>query len=126
MIKIVTINKYIINPLFRHLAGKTNTWFALVYHVGRKSGKTYQTPIIVRQVDEGFIVALTYGPTASWYQNVLAAKKCKIFWHRKKYAIQAVEMVTQEQGLQAFPPLLRNILKLRAVKDFIVLKTDKH
>ncbi len=50
--------------------------FSLVEHVGRKSGKTYQTPIIVARVPDGFIAELTYGENVNWYRNIEAAGSC--------------------------------------------------
>lgn len=34
--------------------------FGILAHVGRKSGKVYQTPVNVFRTPNGFIVALTY------------------------------------------------------------------
>jgi hypothetical protein len=36
--------------------------FTLVRHIGRKTGTTYETPIIVARVPDGFVAELTYGP----------------------------------------------------------------
>ena len=33
--------------------------FSLIRHAGRKSGRTYETPVILARVPEGFIVELT-------------------------------------------------------------------
>ncbi len=66
--------------------------FAVVRHVGRRSGKTYETPVnLFRQHageggDEGdnegggerFVVALTYGADSQWVRNVLAAGGCTL------------------------------------------------
>ncbi len=36
--------------------------FTLVRHIGRKNGTTYETPIIVARVPDGFVAEPTYGP----------------------------------------------------------------
>lgn len=125
MIAILTFNKYVTNPLLMHIAGKTNTSFAVISHIGRSSGKQYKTPIIVRKVDEGFVAALTYGPTVNWYQNIIKAQHCSILWHKKNYDINKVATITSEKGLAAFPPPFNIILKKRGTKNFILLKTEK-
>ncbi len=65
--------KHYFNPLTRRIARSSFGPFALVRHVGRRSGKQYETPIIVQPVDDGFVFELTYGPEVDWYKNMLAA-----------------------------------------------------
>jgi deazaflavin-dependent oxidoreductase (nitroreductase family) len=122
---ILTLNKYVGNPLFMHIAGKTNTSFAVITHIGRKSGKLFKTPIIVRRVDEGFVAALTYGPTVNWYQNIVKAQHCIVLWHNKQYTSNKIESISTEKGLAAFPFPFNIVLKKRGTKDFILLKTEK-
>ena len=54
----------IASPIVRHLPG-----FAIVVHIGRKSGKRYETPIVAFQQGDTIVFALTYGPSADWVQN---------------------------------------------------------
>jgi hypothetical protein len=35
--------------------------FGILAHLGRKSGKLYQTPVNVFRAPQGFLIALTYG-----------------------------------------------------------------
>jgi len=49
--------------------------FILIDHTGRKSGKTYQTPVevVTHDADTGeYIVCSGTGPKADWYQNLVA------------------------------------------------------
>jgi deazaflavin-dependent oxidoreductase (nitroreductase family) len=52
--------------------------FGLLTHVGRKSGRAYSTPVNVFRTDDGYAVALTYGPGSDWVRNVQAAGGCTI------------------------------------------------
>jgi hypothetical protein len=36
----------------------------VVVHRGRRSGRVYQTPVNVFATEDGYVVALTYGPDA--------------------------------------------------------------
>jgi hypothetical protein len=45
-----TILKHTLNPLTRRVARSRFGPFAIVQHVGRRSGKTYETPIIVQPI----------------------------------------------------------------------------
>jgi deazaflavin-dependent oxidoreductase (nitroreductase family) len=46
---------------------------AVVRHVGRRSGRSYETPVTAVAHDEVFMIALPYGERTDWLQNVLAA-----------------------------------------------------
>src|SRR5579864_8604595 len=95
--------KYTLNPLTRRLARTSHGPFAIVRHVGRRSGKQYETPIIVGPTDYGFVVELTYGPDVDWYKNVLAAHGCTIISHGKEVVIDRIEPLDAETGRAAFP-----------------------
>jgi deazaflavin-dependent oxidoreductase (nitroreductase family) len=55
--------------------------FSLIRHVGRKSGRTYETPVILAEVPQGFVAELTYGDTVDWYRNIVAAGGCTVIHH---------------------------------------------
>lgn len=111
-----------INPLIRRFAGYSPTPFALVRHIGRRSGKSYETPVIVVPIDEGFILALTYGPEVDWYRNVVAAGRCTIIWHSKEYPVEHIETLDARTGLSAFPQPFRIILRTRGTQHFVGVK----
>ncbi len=113
------VNKHVINPVMRTFAGYSRTPFVLVRHVGRRSGKIYETPIIAMRIPDGFMVALTYGPKVDWYRNVAAAGRCVLIWHSQEYAIEKIEPVDVQTGLLAFPQPFRFILGLRGNQDFV-------
>jgi deazaflavin-dependent oxidoreductase (nitroreductase family) len=52
--------------------------FAIVNHLGRKSGRAYHTPVNAFRTDDGYIIALTYGSESDWVKNVLAAGWCEL------------------------------------------------
>lgn len=54
--------KHTLNPLTRRLARSSLGPFSIIRHVGRRSGKLYETPIIVAPHRGGFVIELTYGP----------------------------------------------------------------
>ncbi|MFN8158802.1 MAG: nitroreductase family deazaflavin-dependent oxidoreductase [Candidatus Nanopelagicales bacterium] len=57
------------------LGGLMGSRFVLIHHVGRKSGLERQVVVEVVALDpttRAVIVASGFGPTADWYQNVLA------------------------------------------------------
>jgi deazaflavin-dependent oxidoreductase (nitroreductase family) len=47
--------------------------FAVIGYRGRKSGKSYRTPMNAFRRGDSYVFALTYGPDVQWVKNVLAA-----------------------------------------------------
>lgn len=92
--QIRTFNKHVLNPVLGRVARSAHGPFAIVKHVGRKSGKPYETTIIVFPAADGFVIALTYGPEVDWYRNMLAAGRCTILWHQREYPIDAITPIT--------------------------------
>jgi deazaflavin-dependent oxidoreductase (nitroreductase family) len=110
--------KHTLNPLTRRMARTRFGPFAIVQHIGRRSGKTYETPIIVQPIRDGFMIELTYGPNVDWYKNVQTAGGCIILWHSKAYIINKVEPLDPVSGRAAFPLPLRIIMDLLNLKHF--------
>ena len=67
--------KRVVNPLTRRFAGRLPA-FALVTHIGRRSGSVYHTPLNVFRRGDTYVFALTDGPDVDWVRNVLAAGGC--------------------------------------------------
>lgn len=109
--RIRTLNKHVTNRLLRRFASSSHGPFAIIGHVGRHSGKPYETVIWVWPTREGFVIALTYGPEVDWYRNMLAAGGGTVFWHRRLYAVGKPEPIDAETALPAFPALFRLIFR---------------
>ena len=120
--RIRTINKYITNPLLRRFANASRGPFAVVHHVGRRSGKPYETTIMIWQMGDEFVIALTYGPDVDWYRNLVAAGHGTLLWHGKRYAIEKPEPIDVKTALPAFPPTFRPLLRLLGVQHFLRVK----
>ena len=123
--RFLTFLKNDFNPLTRRIARGSHGPFAIVRHVGRRSGKPYETPIIVQPADDGFVIELTYGPEVDWYKNVLAAGGCTILWHGKNHVIDKIEPMDTETGRAAFPLPERLILRILRRTQFFKMKTQR-
>ena len=66
-------NKYVINRVLRVFSHLSHGPFAIIGHAGRRSGKSYETVIMVWPMEESFVIALTYGSQVDWLRNLLAA-----------------------------------------------------
>src|SRR5262245_13953791 len=71
------VNRVSTNPLLG-----TTAWLvpplAVVYHVGRRSGRLYRTPVVAFQSAAGFVIPMTYGRDVDWARNMVAARGCEL------------------------------------------------
>ncbi len=115
-------NKYVTNRILRVFAHSSRGPFAILGHVGRRSGKPYETTIMVWPLDEGFVIELTYGSSVDWYRNALAAGRATIYWHKKLYTVAKPEPMDPKQASLALPRLARGFLKLMNRHEYVYLK----
>lgn len=113
-------NKQITNRLALTPAGRRV--YAVVHHVGRRSGKAYTTPTIIAPMTDGFVIPIAYGKHSDWLQNVLVAKQCTIDWHNQTYVVKKPEIVGATIALPAFPKQWQKLLRLYGINQFLYLK----
>lgn len=123
--RIRAINKRITNKVLIHIAGKRFGHFAILGHVGRKSGKLYRIPIIAEPVKNGFVIALTYGKKVDWYENVKAKGSCSLFWKQKEYSLVNPELIDKEVGVMAFPAVIRTVLRKMGIEYYLRLDVQQ-
>jgi len=90
-----------LNPLALR-AARSGRGFSLLRHVGRKTGRSYETPLILALVGDGFVAELTYGTDVAWYRNVMAAGHCVVVFKGVEYEIDRIEPYPAQQGPRAF------------------------
>ncbi|PWB55971.1 MAG: nitroreductase family deazaflavin-dependent oxidoreductase [Anaerolineales bacterium] len=120
--RIRQLNKAATNKLLIHLCGKKFGHFAILGHLGRKSGRLYQIPIIAEPYEDGFVIALTYGKKVDWLKNVLARGSCSLRWKNRDYALVHPEFVSPERSLLAFPAIFRSGLRMMGIEYFLRLR----
>lgn len=82
------------NPLAMLLAG--TRWlplYGVLEHRGRRSGRIFRTPVVVRPTPDGFVVPMPWGEGTDWYRNVRAAGGCGIRWNGRDYQLVEPEVI---------------------------------
>jgi deazaflavin-dependent oxidoreductase (nitroreductase family) len=116
-------NKAGLNRITRHVA----PWMpglGIVVHRGRRSGRVYQTPVSVFPAEDGFVLALTYGPDADWVKNVLAAGGCQLRTRGRTVRLVSPRLFHDETR-HGIRPLERQMLRVLRVADFLSLAGDR-
>lgn len=81
------MNKKFMNPQQMESAGTPGAYAGIIKHVGRRSGKRYETPVGIEETVDGFVITLPYGRRADWLQNVLAAGQAAIVHEGQTYEV---------------------------------------
>jgi deazaflavin-dependent oxidoreductase (nitroreductase family) len=85
--------KGVINPQTLRAVARGESNYAVVHHVGRRSGRAYHTPVEAYRTAEGTLILLPYGPVTDWCRNVLAAAQCTVTVDGQELALIAPEVV---------------------------------
>ena len=88
-------NKIVTNPIQRMWAPHLPP-FAMVEHVGRKSGKTYSNPVLAWVDRDKLTIVLTYGRHTDWVRNVQAAGSFTIVRRDKRYRVTGPRVVPSD------------------------------
>ena len=88
-------------------------------HAGRRSGKSFETPVAARRIPDGFVLALAFGSGAHWYRNLVAAGGGVIRWRGVDYPVGAPEPIVADAALAAFLPIQRAGLRALDIDGYI-------
>jgi deazaflavin-dependent oxidoreductase (nitroreductase family) len=113
-------NKVGLNRVVKHVAPWLPT-LGLVVHRGRKSGRRYETPVMVFRDGDRFLIALTYGgDRTEWVKNVVAAGGCELRTVGRVYQTGAPRPY-RDESRSGIRPLERRVLGLIGSSDFLSL-----
>jgi deazaflavin-dependent oxidoreductase (nitroreductase family) len=116
-----TFVKHFVNQVLHNLVRSSPGPFALLRHVGRRSRKTHEIPIMVWRVEDGFVIVLTYGRHVDWLRNLQAASQESLRWHKWEYVFQKPIFIDAKTAEQALPPLIKRAIQLRGEHEFVKL-----
>ncbi len=94
----------VMRPLALRSAGREGTATSVIRHVGRRSGRIYQTPVVVARHDDSFLIALPYGERTDWLKNVLAAGSATITADGRSYEVDRPEVIPMAEATPYFRP----------------------
>jgi deazaflavin-dependent oxidoreductase (nitroreductase family) len=118
--RLARFNRHVTN----RVVGPVASWlpgFAVVSHVGRRSGRVYRTPVNLFRDGDRYVISLTYGSDSQWVRNVLAAGAVDIETRGRRLHLVAPEVVRDAER-SLVPEPIRPILRLARVSDFMVLR----
>jgi deazaflavin-dependent oxidoreductase (nitroreductase family) len=110
------VTNRVLGPFARRLPG-----FAVVAHVGRRSGRVYRTPVSLFRNGDRYVIALMYGADSQWVRNVLAAGEVDVETRGRRLHLVEPEVVHDAQRSRV-PAPVRPVLGLARVAEFMLLR----
>jgi deazaflavin-dependent oxidoreductase (nitroreductase family) len=110
------VTNRVLGPVARRFPG-----FAVVSHVGRRSGRVHRTPVNLFRDGDRYVIALTYGSDSQWVRNVLAAGAVDVETRGRRLRLVAPQVVHDAQR-SLVPAPIRPLLDLVRVSDFMLLR----
>ena len=86
-------NRRVLNPQMLRVAGGAHWYAARLEHRGRRSGRTYLTPVVARPVPGGFAVPLPYGTGVDWLRNLQASGRGTLLVKGRRYIVTQPRVV---------------------------------
>ncbi len=108
-------NRAFTNPRAMNNAGTPGAYASVVRHVGRTTGRSYETPVETFATDDGFVIALPYGSDTDWLKNVLASGSATIVDEGNTYRVDQPELVPTAVAAPHLPAKEQRNLRLFAV-----------
>jgi deazaflavin-dependent oxidoreductase (nitroreductase family) len=103
-------------------AGTPGSGTAVVQHVGRSTGRSFETPVAVAATADGFVVALPYGPTTDWVRNVLASGSAVVVVEGDTHEVHRPEVVPMATIEDAFSPTDQRVHRLFKVDECLQVR----
>ena len=111
----IVVTNRVLGPLAKYLPG-----FAVVAHVGRRSGRTYRTPVNAFKRGDGYVIALMYGSGSQWVRNVLAAGEVEI-QTRGRHVRLVNPVVVRDPARPYVPKPVRVVMRRVDADEFMLL-----
>ena len=112
----LVVTNRVLGPLARWLPG-----FAVVEHVGRRSGTVRHSPVNLFRHGDRYVIALTYGADSQWVRNVMAAGGADIETRGRRIHLVGPEKV-RDPTRSLVPRPVRVPLRLVNVDEFMLLE----
>lgn len=110
-----------LNPRALKTAGQPGE-YAVIRHVGRKSGNRYETPVGVVAVEDTFLIALPYGTTPDWLKNVMAAGSAELVHEGETVSVDDPRVVAMKHWLHLFPRADQRAQRVFGVDQALILR----
>jgi deazaflavin-dependent oxidoreductase (nitroreductase family) len=100
------LNRYVTNPVVMLVAPRVRH-MAVIEHQGRKSGRSYETPVMAFVEDGRISVVLNYGAKSDWVRNLESAGSAFVVHRGSRYALSDPQVLPLDSP--ALPEAVRAV-----------------
>lgn len=108
-------------PLAMRSAGTQQSNTSVVRHVGRNSGRSYETPVVAVKHGDSFLIALPYGERTDWTKNVLVSGAASVVTHGHSYEVDEPRVIPMTDATQYFGPKEQKLHRRFAVETCLLV-----
>ncbi len=116
--RLARLNRVTTNRVTRPFAARL-PWFGVLHHVGRTSGRKYQTPMNAWHRGDQIVTPLTYGNDVDWLKNAEAAESSVIVIRGHSMTVGRPAVLESAEGMSLMPGVIRPALNLLDVDQFV-------
>jgi deazaflavin-dependent oxidoreductase (nitroreductase family) len=120
-----SFNKHALNPVMLGMAGRKYWYAAAINHIGRLSGRSYQTPVVAVRVDDSLLVPLPYGTNVDWLQNVMAAGTASVTLRGRTVKVGGPAIIDAANAATRLPKLRSAIYRLLRIREFVIFRIEE-
>ena len=110
-------NKAVTNPRVLRTAGEPGASASVIRHIGRVSGRRYETPVGPFAVADAFVIALPYGSQVDWARNLMASGSAELVHEGRTLTLSEPEVLSVAEMIVDLPPSEQRMLRLFAVDE---------
>jgi deazaflavin-dependent oxidoreductase (nitroreductase family) len=94
---------------------------AVLHHRGRRSGRSYRTPVVAFRSAHGFVVPMTYGRDVDWARNLRAAGGGELTQMGRRFRVRHPRIVDAAHAKSRLPAMVRPVLVAAGLPGFVLL-----
>jgi deazaflavin-dependent oxidoreductase (nitroreductase family) len=91
---------------------------AVLHHRGRRTGRSYNTPVRAFRTSDGYVVPLAYSRDAAWALNLLAAGGGEMTRFGRRYQLTQVRRAGPE-ARELLPAWVSLMMRALRIDDFL-------
>jgi len=104
------------------MAGTGDGYASVVRHIGRTSGRDYETPVHAVATDGAFAIALPYGAGSDWVKNVMACGTAAIIYGGRTHPVDEPKIVPLAAATGSFTSRDRLAHRLFRVQECLIVR----
>jgi deazaflavin-dependent oxidoreductase (nitroreductase family) len=113
-----------VNRVFTNHVLGTFAWlvppFAVVHHVGRRSGRPYRTPVVAFRSSLGFVIPMIYGRDVDWARNMVRANAAEVERAGRRMAVRNPRIVGFEEAAARLPAAARPVFRAAGLPGYVL------